>query len=1111
MKNSQPLIGRGRLRLLFKFLVIMKLSMLFILLGIIQARADVHAQGTVTLNLQQTEIGKVLNKIEKSGSYRFLYNYDLPALKRKVSVDFEQSSIKDALAKLFEKTDLTYKVLDNNLIVVVSSALTRQDIRITGKITGANGEPISGASIIVKGESRGTNTDNNGTYTITVPDTATLVISYIGYESKEVKVDNRSVVDVQILPSNKALDQVVVIGYGSQTKKNITSAISTVDTKDISSRPIISAAEAITGKAPGVQVAVPSGQPGNALSIKIRGVGSPNGGEPLYVIDGVLANDVSGVDPNNIASISILKDASAAGIYGAAGSTNGVVLITTKQGTKGKNRIDASYYTGMQEITKKLGVLNNDQWLALETEIYGTAPSIPSYYDLKNTNNDWQDMIYHHALQTAVNVGMSGGSDKGTYYLGAGYLDQDGIMVNSWFKRYSLKLSLDQNVNSWLKVGANLGYNRTTRRTNPDGLSAQNGGAVISALVTPEYIPVKMPAGTQYPGVYGYSNFYSGVNPMGDIYNNSNTTTENHILGDGHLEIKLPFDIKYRSQFNVILDNSRYDYFLDPYNNTYGITLNGAAQQNQSEVFRWAWDNTLTYNKSFGLHSLNVVVGTSALQENLSFSYEYGTGFASNNVQTLNSASSQLALNTTRYAWSTNSYFGRLTYAYNDKYLLTATLRADGSSRVGTNNRWGTFPAVSAGWQISKESFMENVNWVQNLKLRAGWGATGNLPPYTMLYPSYSLYSTGYPYGFSSSSPVPGTVPASQFGNVDLKWESARQTNIGFDAGLVDNRVTLSADYYYKKVHNMIFTQQLPLTTGGKTEAVNLPGYDVNKGFEYNIDAAIIKHKDFDWSVSWNMSFNNNKMSGMDTSISYQTGGVEVGGSKTNIYTGIIKNGYSLGTFWGYKVLGIDQSSGNYVYSDNPQSLGSALPKYTFGFTNNFRYKEFTLSILIDGVHGNKVYNETRMETEPLTGYTNESSEVLHRWEHTGDKTNVPTALGNGTTNTAAAAKLQNQIASNYVEDGSFIRFRNLTLGYDFKPALIKTIGLSSLHLYATAQNLFIITHYKGYYPELNGFGSGTNNQAANAGSASSLMALGVDNGTYPAAKTFTVGLNVSL
>ncbi len=544
---------------------------------------------------------------------------------------------------------------------------------------------------------------------------------------------------------------------------------------------------------------------------------------------------------------------------------------------------------------------------------------------------------------------------------------------------------------------------------------------------------------------------------------------------------------------------------------TYGITLNGAAQQNQSEVFRWAWDNTLTYNKSFGLHSLNVVVGTSALQENLSFSYEYGTGFASNNVQTLNSASSQLALNTTRYAWSTNSYFGRLTYAYNDKYLLTATLRADGSSRVGTNNRWGTFPAVSAGWQISKESFMENVNWVQNLKLRAGWGATGNLPPYTMLYPSYSLYSTGYPYGFSSSSPVPGTVPASQFGNVDLKWESARQTNIGFDAGLVDNRVTLSADYYYKKVHNMIFTQQLPLTTGGKTEAVNLPGYDVNKGFEYNIDAAIIKHKDFDWSVSWNMSFNNNKMSGMDTSISYQTGGVEVGGSKTNIYTGIIKNGYSLGTFWGYKVLGIDQSSGNYVYSDNPQSLGSALPKYTFGFTNNFRYKEFTLSILIDGVHGNKVYNETRMETEPLTGYTNESSEVLHRWEHTGDKTNVPTALGNGTTNTAAAAKLQNQIASNYVEDGSFIRFRNLTLGYDFKPALIKTIGLSSLHLYATAQNLFIITHYKGYYPELNGFGSGTNNQAANAGSASSLMALGVDNGTYPAAKTFTVGLNVSL
>jgi len=1104
---------------LLKFLVVMKLSILLILLAAIEANAGVFAQGSITLNMRQVEIQKVLNKIEKDGEYRFLYNYDLESLRKKVDADFQQSSIKEVLNKIFANTDLTYKILSNDLIVVMSSTLAMQDLRITGKVTGANGEALAGVSISVKGAGSGTSTDNNGAYTLTVPENATLVVSYIGYESKEVKVNSQSVVDIQLLPSNKELDQVVVIGYGAQKQKDITSAISVVSTKDISSRPIVSPVEAITGKAPGVQVTAPSGMPGSDLSVKIRGIGSPNGSEPLYVVDGVLTNDIRSIDANTIETISVLKDASAAGIYGAAGSTNGVVMITTKQGTKGKPKVDISLYTGNQQITKKISVLNNQQWLALEAEIFDTTQAgflgtIPSYYNLNNTNNNWQDLIYHSAMQTGVNAGISGGSEKGTYYFDIGYLNQDGIMVGSNFKRYSVKLSIDQAATSWLRFGANLSYNRTNQRTVPVNASTQFGGAVISALVTPEYVPIYMPANSPNPGVYGYSTFYSGDNPMSDIYNNSNQTIGNNLLGNAYVEVRLPFNLKFRSQLNAVIENSKYDYFLNPYKSLYGLSLNGQASDNFSETYRWAWDNTLSYSKSFGLHSVNVVVGTSALDESIALSAESGQGFATSAIQTLNASSGHYTVNTQDYEWSTNSYFGRINYSYNDRYLLTGTFRADGTSRVGINNQWGSFPAVSAGWRVSNEDFMQNVNWISDLKIRAGWGETGNLPPYTVLYPSYTLLSPGAPYAYNSSpTAAPGVTTTSQIGNPNLKWESGAQTNIGFDATFLNQRLTFSADYYHKKVKNMIFSQMGSLVFGGPITQINVPGFDINKGLEFNIDASIVKGRDFGWDVNFNISFNKNLITNLDTTVttSYQTGPITVGGSRAPIYTEIIKNGYSLGTFWGYPALGVDPTTGNEMYGPNLTNLGTALPKYTFGFSNTFRYKSFTLSLLIDGVQGNKVYDETRMEIESLTGYTNESAAVLNRWEKQGAITDVPTAIANGTSNAVNAALLQSQVSSLYVENGSFIRMRNATLSYQVNQKILKQIGIAGLRFYVTGQNLFIITKYKGYYPELDSYGQGTNNQAVNAGQGPSLYSIGVDAGAYPAARTITVGANIQL
>ena len=431
---------------------------------------------------------------------------------------------------------------------------------------------------------------------------------------------------------------------------------------------------------------------------------------------------------------------------------------------------------------------------------------------------------------------------------------------------------------------------------------------------------------------------------MSSIYSSENATIGNNLLGNAYAEFTLPFDIKYKSQFNAVVENSKYDYFQDPYKSLSGMSYGGRGNSNYSEVFRWGWDNTLSYAKQIEKHSINVIAGTSALEENIFNSSQSGAGFGTSSVPTLNAASSNFLIGTGKYGWSTNSYFGRLSYSFDNKYLFTATLRRDGSSRVGKNVVWGNFPAASIGWKVSNEKFMENVTWIQGLKIRAGWGKTGNLPPYTMMYPSFSLLNAGAPYAYNGAAASPGINPGTQLGNPDLKWESAKQTNIGFDAGFMQNRLTLTFDYYYKKVSDMIFTQQLPLTTGGAFTALNLPGYDINKGVELSLDGKVIKTEDFEWNSNFNISFNENLITGIDSTISFQTGPVPIGGSLAPIYTQIIKDGYSLGTFWGYESKGVDPQTGNLVYGDKMEDLGSALPKFTVGFSNDFRYKAITLS-----------------------------------------------------------------------------------------------------------------------------------------------------------------------
>jgi TonB-dependent starch-binding outer membrane protein SusC len=1088
--------------LLFKLFVIMKLSVLFVLLGILQARADVHGQGAITLNVQQTEIAKVLTKIEKKGEFRFLYNYDLPSLKTRVNVNWQNTAIREALSKLFAGTDLTFKFLDNNLIVVLSADRERQAIRITGTVTGDNDEPLSGVSVQVRGSGLGTTTNSQGQYSITAEDSATLLFSYIGYTSKEIAISGRNVINIQLAASNTSLDQVVVVGYGTQRKGDITSAISTISTSDVSERPIISTSEVLAGKAPGVQVFQPSGAPGQDFSVRIRGIASPNGAEPLYVIDGVIASDTHTLDPNDIESISVLKDAAAAGIYGAAGSTNGVVQITTKHGSKGKTQSQVTAYTGVQEILKKLPVLNGAQYVSLLNDEYtnagATPPTIPSY---ENADNNWQNLVYHTAMQTGANASFSGGSPKGTWFLGMGYLDQDGIVHTSNFKRYSVNFKTDQNMNDWLTVGGNISYNRAYTVTIPDGNSAQHGGTVIAALTVPPIVPVFYPA-----GVYA-TNFDGTANPVGNIYDNTNSNSGNNMIGNLHVEIKLPFDLKYRSQVGMTLEESNYNYFLNPFNTAYGMSLGGSGNNTAVETLRYALDNTLTWDRSFGLNTFNVVVGTETINEKYYNNTQSGTGFATAAIPTLNAATANQAVSTVQTDWADLSYFGRVNYSYEDKYLATASLRGDGSSRVGINNKWGYFPAFSAGWRVSREDFMQDSKFIQDLKIRAGWGETGNLPPTSITdYPSYTALAPGTPYIFGTTT-TPGVSLSTPIGNPDLKWEAGQQVNVGFDLSVLKGRLSLSADYYDKKTQHLIFSQTLPATSGNDDgyQLVNLPGYDMNKGEEFALTGEIFKSKDFNWTSTVNVSFNKNKVTGLDSGQIFFYGGIDYGGSGTAQFVSVVKNGLPLGAFWGYKALGVNPQTGNENFADlnhdgvinssDQTYLGSGLPTLVYSWVNNLSFKNFGLDLLFDGVRGNKIFDATAVETEGMSTANNASTAVLNRWTHPGQITNVPIAIFG---DPGAANSVPNSsISSRFIESGNFFRLKAATLSYNITNSGLTHVGIAGIRIYVTGQNLFIVTKYSGYTPETNQSGM-------------SSTALGIDYGVYPESRIYTVGANVT-
>jgi TonB-linked SusC/RagA family outer membrane protein len=1020
------------------------------------------------------------------------------------------------------------------------------DKSISGTVRNTeNEETLPGVSIVVKGNTKiGTITDIDGNFTLAIPDDAKyLVLSYIGFETKEVEIGNRKLFDIKLDVDVKTLKEVVVIGYGEQKREDLTGAITSIKTSELKNIPQVSVDQLMQGKASGVVVTNNSGQPGSSASVRIRGITSLNGNnEPLYVIDGVpvsgdgqntstngrgatdgfswagggngqtAISPLSALNPSDILTIDILKDASATAIYGSRAS-NGVVIITTKRGKANDGKITYDAFYGIQTPSRFLETLTLNEFAKYQNEVsvaYG-GNKRADFLDpsLLGVGTDWQRQLMKPAGMISHQVGVSGGKDKMQYYISGGYMDQQGIVVGSGFNRYSTRLNLDNQVKSWFHIGTNFTASRTQERIT---LNDDGDGVVTNALLQSPDVPVRNVDGT-FGGPIIENGATVGINPVAKALLIDNSVTRNRILGNMYADLILIKDLTFRTEFGTDLSFGKNDQFRPTYQ--WGRTSNptaSALKANNNSQF-WILKNYLTYKFALGKHNFTTMAGHEVQESRWWGSTASRTGFITNDVKEL-SVGDKNGQTGDSYAGSSalESYFGRLVYNFNSRYSLTATVRSDGSSKFAEGRKWGTFPSVAGAWTITNEPFMKQFKKISNVKIRLGYGQVGNqdIPNYRY-NPTLSSAITGLGTGYK----VDYTA------NPLLKWEAATQTNIGLDLGFLDGRVDVSADIYRKISKDFLYPLPIPAILGSQGNGsigapyVNL-GEMQNQGLDLSINSHNITGK-FIWNTSLNFSTYQNKVTDIQ--------GLSAEGKVQFDFFTVTKTvaGQPIGQFYGYKSLGIfrdvidlaksprqfgrrigevGNSLGDVKFADINEDglvdekdltyIGSPHPDFTFGVTNTFSYKGVDLSIFVQGSKGASIFNFIRRSTEGMDKlYTNQLKTVLNRWtdENPNASGNVP-RLVPGSDNPNLA------ISSRFLEDGSYLRIQNVSLGYNLPTPLINKVRLTRLRVYATIQNLMTFTNYSGFDPEI-----GAYNQRA--------LLMNIDNGRYPMPRTYTVGVNL--
>ena len=991
--------------------------------------------------------------------------------------------------------------------VMCSVALSAQ-VRVSGTVTDAQKEPVIGASVLERGTGTGTVTDMDGQFTLEVAsEKSVLEISYVGMKTQTVSVAGKPSIQVVLQEDQEVLDEVVVIGYGTQKRKDVTTAISSVSTEDIEKLPITSAAQAMQGKAAGVTVVKPNGQPGAGMVIRVRGTTSMNGSnDPLYVVDGVPMTDIDFLAPNDIESMQILKDASSAAIYGSR-AANGVIMITTKAGSASKEKMNVTFsmYGGWTQVSKRMESLNFEQYREYLSDL-GSTVVLPD--GLKDETN-WFDETYQTGSTQNYQLSVSGGTEKVNYFISGGYTNEVGIIPTTKYQRYNFRTALDAEVTKWLNIGANVAYAYTQNNgdiSSLTGVGANRGGVVLAVINTPTYAPIYDPENPDYyyTNFYGVSNI---TNPLENIERVKNNRSKNQRLVASAKGVFTLYDtkkfnrgddythsLKYTTTFSEDLHMNHYTSFLDPLATSWGRNQYGEGSDTRQTDMVTVWDNVVDYNGQYGKNGLNLMVGSSWTSSQWAQSYIGASHFADGTVQTLNAANKidPGSTGTTASDWAIMSTFARVSYNYDSRYLISANFRADGSSKLSPEHRWAFFPSVSAAWRISGEHWMEGVHWIDDLKLRAGWGQTGNqggVGDYGYLamygYSRQNWWETGKEHA------VPNVYPSS-LRNPDLTWERTSQSNVGLDWTMFHSRLTINFDWYYKYTTDMLMSVSLPAGSAAVSSIYRNEGEMSNTGVELTILSHNFVRKNFQWDTQLNISHNRNRLEKLATSQVYYDGKV------TDVLSDYcVRNapGMPLGSFYGYKTGGVDSETGELIYLDvngdgevtasDRTYIGDPNPDFTFGMTNTFRFYGVTISFLLQGSYGNDIFNASRIETEGMYDAKNQSVRVLDRWRRPGMETSIP------------KAGFDMRISDYFVEDGSYLRLKDLTIGYEFSGAWMKKIGMSRLQPYFSAQNLFTITKYMGMDPEVN--------QNGNSGTVQ-----GLDYGTYPQTRSFVLGLNIA-
>lgn len=978
--------------------------------------------------------------------------------------------------------------------LLLSFNLAAQQTNVSGKVTDKSGDPIPGVSIVLKGTTIGTISGIDGDFNLSseIPSDGTLIFSFIGMQTREVKIQGQSLINVTLTDDLFGLEEVIVVGYGSVSKKDVTTAVSSVSTEDLTQRPINLVGEAIQGKAAGVSVVTPSGSPGAQPVIRIRGTTSLNGNnDPLYVVDGVPMTDISFLSSNDVMSMHILKDASSAAIYGSR-AANGVIMITTKGGEKGQARITMNANFGVSSLANKIDVLNADQYTELLKDL-GMANQLPAGGITDQT--DWYDETYQTALSQNYQVAISNANERTSYYISGGYSKEEGIIKVAYFERYNMKARIQDQVKDWLKVGANISYSDYGNNGIIEGTGSNRAGVVTSVINTPTYAPIWNP---DKPGQY-YNGFYGGLNLSHPVENmsrsESNSSKSNRLLATGDATIDILPQLSFKSSLTLDRDAHHGTNFLDPLKTSYGRSQHGEASDERSQNSVITFDNILNFDKDFGIHKFSAMAGTSGTTSKWDKNRIGASHFIDGKIQTISVANKIKPGSWDTYSiasnWSIMSYFGRMSYNFSDKYLVTANMRADGSSKLSPDNRWGYFPSVSAAWRLSSESFLENTTWLSDLKLRMGWGQTGNqsgLGDYGYL----ELYSVSRQNWWETGkADALVTYDQSNLRNTDLTWETTTQTNIGIDLTALNNRLVFNMDWYYKKTTDMLMNVRLPAGSAATNSIKRNEGEMTNTGIELMISSRNLEGA-FNWNTDFNISHNKNELTALELTKVYYDATTS---DKLSGYAVRNEPGRPLGGFYGYISDGVDPETGELMYRDmngnglDPTDrtyIGDPNPDFTFGLNNTVNYKGLSLSILLQGSYGNDILNVTKVDLEGMYGGYNQSTAVLNRWRLPGQITDMP------------KVNFDKKISSYYIEDGSYLRVKNISLSYDVKGSFLKKMGVAKLRPYATASNLLTLTKYSGFDPEVNQWG--------NSGGVQ-----GIDYGTFPQTRTFMFGVDIEL